>query len=355
MKKTKRALNRQVPIIVAVIGLVMVITFKVPSFIQHQNLVALGYSETAITAIKKHKIGSYITKNKIFSKLLNDEVVKEGFNKNYIDLYGVTTNVSEQSFKIYEALINKGYKKDAALKLFKALKNYNITPLLTFDLQDDNGIDKYIKDCLKHSTNNETKFQIEGSYIKYFNNITNNEFKTNMLINQNNGIDKNVKINLVDMDVNYATEGIKMEKEAYQHFVDLCDALNTNHLSIYAIEAYRSFNTQKEIYDSYSKPDEQGVSRPGHSEHNTGLAVQVISSEGTSFKTTKEYQWISENAHKYGFIIRYPEGKEKITGKDAESNLLRYVGIKEATQAYNEKMCYEEYYATYIKFANKKN
>ena len=92
------------------------------------------------------------------------------------------------------------------------------------------------------------------------------------------------------------------------------------------------------------------AARPGYSEHQTGLALDITTrlAEDEEFVNTEEFSWLKENAHKYGFILRYPEGKENITGYSYEPWHYRYVGIDVATKIYNENITFDEYYAYYI-------
>ena len=102
------------------------------------------------------------------------------------------------------------------------------------------------------------------------------------------------------------------------------------------VSAYRSYKTQKALFDYYVKRDGYAKARtysaiPGTSEHQTGLAIDVSGSNGkcaaaSCFANTKEASWLKKNCGKYGFIIRYPKGKEKITGYKYEPWHLRYVG-----------------------------
>lgn len=110
---------------------------------------------------------------------------------------------------------------------------------------------------------------------------------------------------------------------------------------------YRSYWTQSTIYNNYVSMDGQAAAdrysaRPGHSEHQTGLALDLNSID-MSFENTPEHLWVKENAHKYGFIIRYPEDKEHITGYQYEPWHLRYLGVEIATAVYESGLCLEEY------------
>ena len=97
------------------------------------------------------------------------------------------------------------------------------------------------------------------------------------------------------------------------------------------------------------------TARPGYSEHQTGLAIDVKDGSGqyAFFKNSDEYKWMKDNAHKYGFILRYPEGKEHITGFSFEAWHYRYVGVDVATFIYENDLTFDEYHMMYI--ANKKD
>lgn len=125
--------------------------------------------------------------------------------------------------------------------------------------------------------------------------------------------------------------------------------------ALYAISGYRSYTTQKAIYQR--KVDAVGEARagltvapPGASEHQLGLAMDINGhttvKQGLvqAFGESPEGQWVNENAHLFGFIIRYPQGKTKITGYAWEPWHLRYVGVEDATQVYTLGVTFEEYH-----------
>ena len=110
---------------------------------------------------------------------------------------------------------------------------------------------------------------------------------------------------------------------------------------------YRSGELQKAIYKIYTflygeDYVNKYVAVPGGSEHQTGLALD-IGNRSNSFISSNEAEWLAENAYKYGFIIRYPEGKEKITGVNYEPWNIRYVGEEIAEEIYGSGMTLEEY------------
>lgn len=113
------------------------------------------------------------------------------------------------------------------------------------------------------------------------------------------------------------------------------------------VSGYRSYHTQESIYNSYISRwgieyTDTVSARPGHSEHQTGLAFDVGELK-SSYGETKEGIWLKENCHKYGFIIRYLKGKEPITGYSYEPWHIRYVGIEAATYIMKNNLTLEEY------------
>ena len=124
------------------------------------------------------------------------------------------------------------------------------------------------------------------------------------------------------------------------------DAAAAGH-DIYISSGFRSFSAQTTVYNRYKANEGQDgadthSARPGHSEHQSGLAFD-LNSITQAFGSTPEGIWTAENAHLYGFIIRYPQGKESITGYIWEPWHLRYVGVDVATTLYNSGQTLEEY------------
>lgn len=122
--------------------------------------------------------------------------------------------------------------------------------------------------------------------------------------------------------------------------------------TLYAVSGYRSYALQKSIYTrkvEAAGPNQRTVAPPGASEHQLGLAIDV-NGETTvarglvaAFGETPEGRWVYENAHKYGFIVRYPQGKTDITGYAWEPWHLRYVGKEVASEIYALDITFEEY------------
>lgn len=142
-----------------------------------------------------------------------------------------------------------------------------------------------------------------------------------------------------------------MKPEAAQALESLMQAAEQDKVILYAVSGYRSYATQKWLYEYRVKVEGQALAdlytaRPGQSEHQTGLAMDLAGADGQleeSFGQTTEGIWLANNAHRFGFIIRYPQGKETTTGYNYEPWHLRYVGVKAATEIAAQGLVLEEY------------
>ena len=147
-----------------------------------------------------------------------------------------------------------------------------------------------------------------------------------------------------------------IDKTAMEAFLKMkADAMALG-LNIYISSGYRSWYNQNNIYNYYVSIDgktkaDTYSARPGHSEHQTGLAFDLNSIDD-SFTNTDEGKWVHNNCYKYGFILRYPSGKESVTGYMHESWHLRYVGVELASKLYNDGnwITLEEYYGIDSKY-----
>nr|WP_320025816.1 M15 family metallopeptidase [uncultured Acetobacterium sp.] len=145
----------------------------------------------------------------------------------------------------------------------------------------------------------------------------------------------------------------QLRKEAAAALEDLFDAATAKKLSLYCCSGYRSYQTQEELYTenvkTFGQKEADLVSaKPGQSEHQTGLAMDVTAESVNfdlqeSFGQTPEGEFIKNNAHQYGFIIRYPKDKTAITGYAYEPWHLRYVGKDVASEIYADNLTFEEY------------
>lgn len=175
----------------------------------------------------------------------------------------------------------------------------------------------------------------------------------NVLVNKYRFLGSTFVPELVRMDSQYANySSACMEPTAYEWFTRMVDDARQEGLWLYCVSAYRSYSYQNTLYQSYVRKSGRALAetysaRPGYSEHQTGLAVDInTASRSAHFENTKQYRWLVENSWKYGFILRYPEGKQDITGFVFEPWHYRYVGQELAKAVYESGLTYDEYVAS---------
>lgn len=242
-----------------------------------------------------------------------------------------------------------------------------------------------IEDMAKVSDNSgKFKTELKGSYDAK----KAGSYKLRLIATDNSGnkAEKEIKVNVIDMDqtegdMSFVTgKGFKLtrvdgltsidgilivnnsfslpagygigaiQNDAYAEFKKLLADARADGVHFSLISGYRSYSTQKEIYDDYvsrygKEAADKAVSRPGYSEHQTGYALDLNNAE-ESFGNTNEGKWLAANCAKYGFIIRYPKGKESVTGRQYQPWHIRYVGPELAKKLYNngEWITLEEYF-----------
>lgn len=158
----------------------------------------------------------------------------------------------------------------------------------------------------------------------------------------------------IKLRLSQSSELMKVSTQAQPQIEQLFNQASKEGVNLRLASGYRSATTQDVLYKSYVK--EQGQveadkfsARPGHSEHQTGLAIDIASNTDYCFldpcwADTKEGKWLASNAYEFGFIIRYPKGKQSITGYDYEPWHLRYVGTELSNQVFNSNKTLEEFF-----------
>lgn len=160
---------------------------------------------------------------------------------------------------------------------------------------------------------------------------------------------------IVSMSSQYSYPGNSIRKEVYDAFKEMALAAKENKITLIVNSSYRDYKTQKDIYDDYADKNgkeyaDKFAARPDYSEHQTGLALDIFT-PGAGMKTfgeTDAFKWLLNNSYKYGFILRYPEGKEKITGYAYEAWHYRYLGKDLAKKVYESGLTFDEYYVYYL-------
>lgn len=170
-----------------------------------------------------------------------------------------------------------------------------------------------------------------------------------LLVNLDNPLpDDYEPTELIDMykykrNFKLADSGMYIEAHVFEAMKALFKAAKADGMTGYIVTSgYRTEKQQKKIY----KNDKEGVAiKPGHSEHQTGLAFDVGVTSGAKFGTTKQFKWMKAHCAEYGFILRYLKNKAEITRIPYEPWHYRYVGVEHATKIMAAKVCLEEYIA----------
>lgn len=272
-------------------------------------------------------------------------------------------------------LMEHGYSKEETTKLlnyfqsnekFNELlekeKNSTILEFIEEKYYIHNNLEKYLtyKEKNKKKSNTEiiatiNTHQEENAYEE----TKESDTTKNILIN----INKYYKVNedyepseITNINLQYAYANNKLAKVANDAYVAMWNAAKESDLKLIVNTSYRTYKSQETMYEntkaaSGTRAADNQVARPGHSDHQSGLSIDVFeinSQTMATFKDSPAYVWLKENAYKYGFIERYPEGKEYITGFTYEPWHWRYVGEEAAKKIQEENITFDEYYAYYV-------
>ncbi len=277
--------------------------------------------------------------------------------------------IKHYTIEHYTELTNLGYL-DNEISTILSYNNELITYITTHDKIDNlnewinqnnfiqTRFDRYLAYYNENSTisfrNIIERVNTNRDYA-YYTNVQSTDTSLNelLLVNKYYQLDKTyVPDNLVSVS---PYGNVKMTKVAADAFIDLCDSAKDEGYTIIGISGYRSYSTQENLYNRYLKKDPQWLvdtysARPGFSEHQSGLAIDVSSNNQDilTFEMSSSFKWMKDNAHLYGYILRYKKGKEDISGYKYEPWHYRYVGKEIAATLYSTGMTYDEYAALYL-------
>ena len=325
-----------------------------------------GYNKNTIEVFEENYSFKEI-KNYKYSKTLEKIINTEYYNSKYIKEYiDIEYKEDELFLKNTSLLLEKGYKPKEINVLNNKLNNNSINVLLENDyIKDITNIisinyfnEKNLKRYIDYYQNQNLDIETTITYVnigldnKYYSNIINiengNDIK--VLVNKYNKLNsKYVPKDLETISAKYGNG--KLRSEARIAFEKMCSDAKKDNIKIYSGSSYRSYSYQLNLYNNYVKIDgieetDTYAARAGHSEHQTGLAVDILNSKWDYIdENNKEYTWLVNNSYKYGYILRYPKGKEKITGYIYEPWHYRYLGIDLATIINDQDITYDEYIA----------
>jgi len=343
-----------------------------------------GYQKEVITVFKEKDVYNKLKEKKEYSKVLEYSVLENVFNEEHFDEYFKINYIEKvSSVKDINTLLDLGYTSNEINTFYEQIPtsinvivensyNNNITNYISLDYFKEEKLDRYIK-----YENNEKKLEsvydtteIKNNYTyedtitfvnanldkKYYTSdikVTNKEAnKLDTIVNKYYKLNKNYEpSDLTIINSRYSAGAQKLRKEAANKFEEMASSASNKGLKIYAGSTYRSYNYQLDLYNKYVDKDglkeaETYSARAGYSEHQLGLAVDILNGRWSYLsEKDKEYKWLIENSYKYGYILRYPRNKEYITGYVFEDWHFRYLGIELATKVYESNLTYDEYVA----------
>lgn len=275
-------------------------------------------------------------------------------------LFSCTQNKDEQKYIVDKSLFPK-----RSFELIKPIKEYknDIQQRIEYNnqqefLRQERLLqDKKIREQQERIARekNENK-SYEDPFYQHIQLIS-NPATIDVLVNKQNQLPSDYVPNNLVLSTMYQLDNRKhyLRDVAYYALSEMIlSAKETHGYIIVIVSAYRSYNTQATIYQNYVSRNGQTSAdtysaRAGHSEHQTGLAVDLSSAEigGIShqFGNTEEGKWLSQNAHHFGYILRYPQNKTHITGYIHEPWHFRFVGKELAAKIYECNCTYEEFLA----------
>lgn len=307
--------------------------------------------------------------------------VYKNSNKENTSNENLPNNIIEDKIKTKLSSLNYSDKDIEFIK--KELSDDNINYLIEKNIDNKIAmniinetyyIDEYLEKYINYFNENSTLSPKE--IITRVNAHLDTEFYTNtektddtlgkfVILNKHYYSDGNYKgKDLIDVDSSYNLYGydFQLSKECYEAFLKMYNDAKDKGYAFKINSAYRSYEKQVTIYQSWVNKDGQALAdtysaRAGFSEHQTGYAFDVRDYPFTNddYSKTKSFTWVSENAYKYGFIIRFPKDKEYITGYQYEPWHYRYVGEEAAKYIYENDITFEEYYEYFIRFNNPRN
>ncbi len=245
-----------------------------------------------------------------------------------------------------------------------------LTCFLLFSCHKPSDYDKFVLELSKYPSFNKDlseeyfeEFKISNSYIKALNKVNYPNFYTTstnkimfddlMLINKYHSVDESfIPNNLVEVqNVDYIKrigETMYIDRHVLLNYQNMVEDAKKHNINLVLFSAYRSYNKQLSLWDKTPTFDNMYLAVPGFSEHHSGLALDISTKEdGLTKNKSKAYSYLNDNAHKFGFILRYPKDKESITGYNYEPWHFRYVG-EIAEEIYKQNLTLEEYIYNYI-------
>lgn len=279
---------------------------------------------------------------------------------------GITIKEKTNFIDEANSLLDKGYSPDEINQIYEYMSDQNIEQILAnnyVDLSpfyqisnfDFSKIDRYL--AYQSANGLEMKdavtrvnLNLDEPFYQTVETITDPGSIT-VLVNKSHALPADyVPEDLVNIP---SFPSLQIKDDAVDDFEKLLAAAKLDNVYIIPYSTYRSYDYQNRLYTNYLGRDPKEVvdtysARPGHSEHQTGLALDVRSSSHWDNLTDADYEWMLNNSYKYGFIVRYPKNNSTITGYQEEPWHIRYIGVEHATKVHELGITYDEYYDLYL-------
>ncbi len=279
-------------------------------------------------------------------------------------------DTSKEEYIYKDELLELGYSIDEIDKIKNKLTNSDVKNYL-LDTKYDNLVE--FMNIPYFNTNNISRYNDyykKNPSLSYEDVIVkveiglDNEFYTNInildeykdiktIVNKYNMLPEDYSFDdLVTISKPYSKDGNRrIRSVAIDDLKKMIDAANKDNITLFVVSGFRTNNDQTYLFNNTKNTNGLNYAlmysaKPGYSEHQLGLAVDLYTTQA-GFEKTKQYAWLKENAYKYGFIERYPKGKESITGFAFEPWHYRYIGIDIAKKIYEENITLEEYMVKY--------
>lgn len=308
--------------------------------------------------------------NDLYSKTLEYVLLNNIYDEKYLKEYSnIEINNETNASEIITTFLPKGYSGKEINYIFKLsdknleyLKNqeyqdiknyYNIE---NFDASKLERYNKYKEENNKYDYDKIVTYVNISLDLPVYTNVSevSDANSLTVLVNKFNHLPKNYKPDdLVYVKGAYGND-VPMRSVIKEPFLKLQEAAKDElNINLLPTTAFRDEGFQTTLYNNYVARDGKEAAdtysaRPGYSEHQTGLAIDLKNTALSNIRLTDEnYKWLEENAHKYGFIIRFPKEKEYITGYQFENWHIRYVGLEKAKIIYENNLTLEEYIDLY--------
>lgn len=306
-----------------------------------------------------------------YTQTIKTMIMENQFQEKFLSAYYEINYVEKENWAILvNNLLEKNYTPLEINNIFEYLNDTNIQQLSNseyIELGDYVKVSNVEVDKIarykKYQNQNNTSYEetvtkvnigLDKDFYEEIKTIENPDSYT-VLVNKYRALPEDyIPMDLTFLSIN---PNMKLRKNAAEAYEKLQNAALLDQVIIIPFSTYRTKDYQNTLYTNYINRDGQKQAdtysaRPRHSEHETGLAVDIRSNTLIDNLTENDYKWMLNNSYKYGFIVRYAYATSAITGYMEEPWHLRYVGTEIASDIHEKNLTFDEYYDLYLKEKN---